>query len=161
MVAYSILGQHWQTAGHAGRSVGNCRRMHAGQYKQKTQHPSHPLRRHTTYFNTPGLKKPTVFDNGRCTADIPMDPHTVTAADMETGMRHMHTSVVYRHLATGGNGRMVRTPPPHTSSSEERLPRLTRRTLAQLRFRTNKSPFLKSYLHKVGAKTHPSSMPPL
>ena len=45
------------------------------------------------------------------------------------------------------------------SSSEERLPRLTRRTLAQLR--TNKSPFLKSYLHKVDAKTHPSPLCPL
>ena len=37
--------------------------------------------------------------------------------------------------------------------NRERLPRLTRRTLAQLR--TNKSPFLKSYLHKIDAKSHP------
>ena len=47
----------------------------------------------------------------------------------------------------------------HTSSSDEIRPRLTRRTLAQLR--TNKSPFLKSYLHKVDAKTHPSPLCPL
>ena len=47
-------------------------------------------------------------------------------------------------------------PPPHISSSEEILPRLTRRTLAQLR--TNKSPFLKSYLHKVDAKSHASPL---
>ena len=47
----------------------------------------------------------------------------------------------------------------YTSSSEEILPRLTRRTLAQLR--TNKSPFLKLYLHKVDAKTHPSPLCPL
>ena len=38
------------------------------------------------------------------------------------------------------------------------LPRLTRRTLAQLR--TNKSPFLKLYLHKVDAKSHPSHYAP-
>ena len=31
--------------------------LHASQYKQKTQHPSHPLHKHTTYFNTPRLKK--------------------------------------------------------------------------------------------------------
>ena len=55
-----------------------------------------------------------------------------------------------RHLATSGNNKILRTPPPYISSSEERLPRLTRRTIAQLR--TNKSPFLKSYLHKVDAK---------
>ena len=71
-------------------------------------------------------------------------------------MCHIHTSIVSRHLATRGNNKILRTPPPHTSSSEERLPRLTRRTLAKLR--TNKSHFLKSYLHKVDAKTHP---PPL
>ena len=71
-------------------------------------------------------------------------------------MRHIHTSIVSRHLATRGNNKILRTPPPHNSSSEERLPRLTRRTLAQLR--TNKSPFLKSYLHKVDAKTHPSPL---
>ena len=74
-------------------------------------------------------------------------------------MRHIHTSIVSRHLATRGNNKILRTPPPHTSSSEERLPRLTHRTLAQLR--TNKSPFLKSYLHKVDAKTHPSPLCPL
>ena len=74
-------------------------------------------------------------------------------------MRHIHTSIVSRHLATRANNKILRTPPPHTSSSEEILPRLTRRTLAQLR--TNKSPFLKSYLHKVGAKTHPSPLCPL
>ena len=74
-------------------------------------------------------------------------------------MLHIHTSNVSRHLATRGNNKILHTPPPHTSSSEEMLPRLTRRTLAQLR--TNKSPFLKSYLHKVDAKTLPSPLCPL
>ena len=86
-------------------------------------------------------------------------PHTVTTTDIKTNMRHIHTSIVSRHLATIGNTKILRTPPPHTSSSEERLSRLTPRTLAQLR--TKKSPFLKSYLHKVDAKTHPSPLCPL
>ena len=30
--------------------------LHASQYKQKTQHPSHPLHKHTPYFHTPRLK---------------------------------------------------------------------------------------------------------
>ena len=30
--------------------------LHNSQYKQKTQHPSHPLHKHTIYFNTPRLK---------------------------------------------------------------------------------------------------------
>ena len=132
--------------------------LHASQYKQKTQHPSHPLHSYTTYINTPRLKN-TIFNNGRYTTNIPTDPHTVTTIDIKTNMRHIHTSIVSRHLATRGNNKIRRTPPPHTSSSEEILPRLTRRTLAQLR--TNKSPFLKSYLHKVDAKTHPSPLCPL
>ena len=52
-----------------------------------------------------------------------------------------------------------RTPPPHIISSDEILPRLIRRILAQLR--KNKSPFLKSYLHKVNTKSHPSPLCPL
>ena len=101
--------------------------LHASQYKQKTQHPSHPLHKHTTYFNTPRQKK-------------------------------IHTYIVSRHLATRGNNKILRTPPPHISSSEEILPHLTHHTLAQLR--TNKSPFLKSYVHKVDAKSHPSPLCP-
>ena len=69
---------------------------------------------------------------------------------------HIHTSIVSRHLVTNGNNKILRTPPLHIISSEEILHRLTRRTLVQLR--TNKSPSLKSYLHKVDAKSHPSPL---
>ena len=48
--------------------------LHTSQYKQKTQHPSRPLHKHTTYFNTPRLKH--YFNNGRYTTNIPTDPHT-------------------------------------------------------------------------------------
>ena len=57
-------------------------------------------------------------------------------------MRHIHTSIVSRHLATRVNNKILCTPPPHTSSSEEIIPRLTPRTMSQ--FRTNIS-----YLHKA------------
>ena len=74
-------------------------------------------------------------------------------------MRNIHTSIVSRHLAARGYNKIMHTPPLHISSSEEILPRLTRRTHAQLR--KNKSPFLKSYLHKVDAKSHLSPLCPL
>ena len=74
-------------------------------------------------------------------------------------MCHIHTSSVFRHLATRGNNKILRTPPPHISCSEERLPRITRRTLTQLR--TNKYPVFKSYLQKVDAKTYSSPLCPL
>ena len=37
-------------------------------------------------------------------------------------MYHIHTSIVSRHLATRGNNKILRTSPPHISSSEEILP---------------------------------------
>ena len=61
------------------------------------------------------------------------------------------------HLATKDNNKILCTPPPHISSSIEILPRITRRTIVQLR--TNTSHFLKSYLHD--AKSHPSPLFPL
>ena len=63
--------------------------LHASQYK------------HTTYFNTPRLKK-HIFNNGCYTTNIPTDPHTVTNTDIKTNMCHIHTSIVTMHLATRG-----------------------------------------------------------
>ena len=36
----------------------------------------------------------TMFNNGRCTTNIPTDPHTVPTTDIKTNMRHIHTSIV-------------------------------------------------------------------
>ena len=89
-------------------------------------------------------------------------PHTptVTTTDIKTNMRHIHTSIVSRHLATRCNNKILRTPPPHISSSEEKIPVSFVTPLPQLR-RTNKSPFFKSYLHKFYAKTLPTPLCPL
>ena len=98
----------------------------------KKQHPSHPLHKHITYVNTPRLIN-IILKNGRYTTNIPTNPHTITTPDIKTNMRHINTPAVSRHLATRGNNKIQRTPPPHISSSEEILSRITCRTLAQLR----------------------------
>ena len=121
------------------------------------QHPSHHLHKHITYFNTPTLKTPLSSTTTATQQTCQQTPHSHYNRH-KTNLRHIHTSIVSRHLATRGNNKILRTPPPHIISSEERLPRLTRRTLAQRR--TNKFPFLKSYLHKVDAKSHPSILCP-
>ena len=72
-------------------------------------------------------------------ANISTDLHTVTTAYIKTRMRHNQTSMVSRHLVTRSNNNILYTRPPHIISSEEILPRLTRRSLAQLR--TNNPPF--------------------
>ena len=132
--------------------------LQASQYKKKHNIHNTP---YTNIKHTSTLQgeKNSIFKNGRYTTNIPTYPHTMTTTDIKTNMRHTHRSIVSRHLATSGNNKILRTPPQYISRSEERLPRLTRRTLAQLR--TNKSPFLKSYLHKVDAKLHPSPLCPL
>ena len=102
--------------------------------------------------------KNNIFNNGRYTTNIPTDPHTVATTDINTNMRHVNTSLVSMHLATIGNNKILCTPPPHISNFEEILPRLTSRSLAQLR--TNKSTLFKSYLDKVDAKSHPLPLCP-
>ena len=106
--------------------------LHVSQYKHKTQHPSHPLHKHTAYFNTPRLKH-TIFNNGRY-----------------TNMCHIHTSIVSMHIATRGNNKILRTPPPHISNSEEVLSRLTRRTLNSEQINHPSS----NHTYTVDAKIH-------
>ena len=133
--------------------------LHASQIRQKAQYPSHPLYRYITHNNSQRLMKPTTFNNSRYTTNIPTDPCTVTTADIKANMRDIHTTIFSQHLAARDNNKILRTHPPQVSNTEENLPRHTRRTLAQLR--TNKSPFLLSYLHKIDASTHPSPLCPL
>ena len=110
-----------QTASQAERSIENCHRMHTmtqtyntcmtkhshfpytstyssmhHNTNKNTQHPSHPLHKHTTYFNTPRLKKPTIFKNGRYTTNIPTDP---TLSLQQT---QKQTCAIYIHLLSLG-----------------------------------------------------------
>ena len=116
--------------------------VHAWQVRQKAQYPSHPLYRYTTHNTSQRLMKPTTFNNSRYTTNIPTDPCTVTTADIKANMHDIHTSIVSQHLAARDNNKILFIHPPQVSSTEENLPRHTRRTLTQLR--TNKSPFLLS-----------------
>ena len=112
----------------------------------------------STHNTSQRLMKPTTFNNSRYTTNIPTDPCTVTTADIKANMRDIYTTIVSHHLAARDDNKILRTHPPRVSSTEENLPRHTRRTLAQLR--TNKSPFFLSYLHKIDASTHPSPLCP-
>ena len=116
-----------------------------GEQFTKQNKLSHPLHKHTTCFNTLRLKTHYLYQRPLHLKHSHI-PHTITATDIKTNVRHINTSIVSRHLATRSNNKILRTPLPHISISEQILPRLTRHNIAQLR--TNKSPFLKSYLQK-------------
>ena len=119
-------------------------RLHASQCKRRTQRPSHPLHRRTSYFNTPGLKGPTIFNNGRYTAGIPTDPtQSLRPTYKQTCAMYIHQqeamAVYCAHWLIWG--------------------KLTR--LAPVQLGAGKSPFLKSCLHRVDAGAHPSPLFPL
>ena len=67
---------------------------------------------------TPRLKQSYIFNNCRYISNISTDHHTVTTTDIKN-MHHIHTSIFSRHLATRGNNKILRTPPPPISSSKE------------------------------------------
>ena len=179
MVSSCILDQDQQTASHAERSIENCHRMHT-RHKCTTSVWRNTLTSHTRAPTSPRLtiqtenttsitqtynilqdskvKKAISSTTPNTQQAFPTDPHTVTTTDIKINMRHIQTYIVSGHLVTRGNNKILRTPPQQISSSEEIFPYLTRRTLAQLR--TNKSPIPKSYLHKVDAKSHQSSLFP-
>ena len=57
--------------------------LHASQYKQHTQDPSHPLHKHTTYFNTPRLKHQLYLTTAATQQTFPQTPHTITTTDIK------------------------------------------------------------------------------
>ena len=106
-----------------------------------------------------GLEIPLFLTTAATQQTSPQTPHSCYDRHKGKHAPYTYIYIVSRHLATRDNNKILRTPPPHINSSEEILPRITRRTIAQLR--TNKSPILKSCLHKVDAKSHPSPLFPL
>ena len=100
--------------------------------------------------------KPTTFNNSRYTINIPTDCHY--SRHKSKHARHAYKYCL-QHIAARDNNKILRTLPLQVISTEENSPRHTRRTLAQIR--TNKSPFLLTYLHKIDASTHSSPLCPL
>ena len=76
--------------------------LHASQYKQKTQHLSHPLHKHTSTPQCKKLQQRLLHNN------IPTDSHTVTTTDIKTN------SVKYIHLLSNHHYALSVTP-SHTT----------------------------------------------
>ena len=74
-------------------------------------------------------------------------------------MKTIHTTIVQDHLNNRPINKLLNRPPPEIDKKEETLPHSTRRKLSQLR--TNKSPLLMTYLHKIDPVNHPAANCPL
>ena len=69
------------------------------------------------------------------------------------------TTTVQDHLNNRPINKLLNRPLPDIDKKEETLPHSTRRKLSQLR--TNKSPLLMTYLHKIDPANHPAANCPL
>ena len=91
-----------------------------------------------------------------------VDPDPTHAIDENTIKRNMktiHTTIVQDHLSNRPINKLLNRPPPDIDKKEETLSHSTRRKLSQLR--TNKSPLLMTYLHKIDPANHPAANCPL
>ena len=135
-------------------------RLHSSQLRQKSSHPDHPLHRLTTQPQPPRLKKKTIFNNNQYTLNIDPDPtHAIDENTIKRNMKTIHTTIVQDHLSNRPINKLLNRPPPDIDKKEETLPHSTRRKLSQLR--TNKSPLLMTYLHKIDPANHPAANCPL
>ena len=135
-------------------------RLHSSQLRQKASHPDHPLHRLTTQPQPPRLKRKTIFNNNQYTLNIDPDPtHAIDENTIKRNMKTIHTTIVQDHLNNRPINKLLNRPPPDIDKTEETLPHSTRRKLSQLR--TNKSPLLMTYLHKIDPANHPAANCPL
>ena len=135
-------------------------RLHSSQLRQKAQHPDHPLHYLTNQPDYPRLMKQTTFNrNNNYTVQIDTDPNTVDEDTTKTNLKTIHTTIVRNHLRDRPDNKVLNRQAPDIDQTEETLPRQTRRRLAQLR--TNKSPLLRQYLHKIDPVTYATDECPL
>ena len=138
----------------------NHLQLHASQIRQKSQNPSHPLHKLIQHENPKRQIKATIFQpNNSYTHIIHTDPANVTSENIKQNLKTIHTSIVQKYLADRLPNKILNEKPPTIHKSEESLSRKNRRILAQTR--TNKSPLLFSYKHKIDPHTYPSSLCPL
>ena len=82
--------------------------LHTSQYKQKAQHPSHILHKHT-YINTAKQNK-ILKQRPLHNTHSHRPPHSHynrPKTNIQTNMRHIYTSSLSRHLATRGNNTIL------------------------------------------------------
>ena len=94
-----------------------------------------------------GVLFPTLFNIYMPDIPIPVDEHTI-----KHNMKTIHTSIVQDHLYQRPFNKLLNSPTPDIDKTEETLPHITRRRLAQLR--TDKFPLLLVYLNKIDEISH-------
>ena len=138
----------------------NHLQLQASQILQKSQLPSHPLHKLIQQNNQPRHIKTSIFQtNNTYTQTIPTDSTNTTAETIKHNLKTTHSIVVNQYLAERYPNKIINQDPPVVHKSEETLTRKSRCILAQIR--TNKSPLLFTYKHKIDPHTYPNPLCPL
>ena len=132
-------------------------KLHSSQLRQLAQDPEHTLHHLTQQEANPRHKKQTPFDNNNnYTYNLDTPPQDTNPQTIEGNKKRIHTHFV-ETFTNAVTNKILNANPPPVDPSEKALPHSVRRTLAQLR--TNKSPFLRSYLNKISPETHTPGCP--
>src|SRR6476469_3113414 len=102
--------------------------------------------------------KQTIFKNNSFTTNLDANPTNTTETTVQRNIKEIHHSIVENHIRSLKPNKIINQPAPPINKDEQTL-KENRCTLAQLR--TSKSPFLKSYLHKINSQNHPFPLCPL
>ena len=135
-------------------------RLHSSQLRQQVQHPDHTLHRLTRQPKQKRYKKQTTFDNNNSyTMNLDTNPDQTNDKTIKENMKTIHTRLVDTYLRQKPKNPLLNDNPPDIDQTEEALPRMTRRRLAQLRI--DRSPLLRTYLHKTDPDQYPTDKCPL
>ena len=130
-------------------------KLHASNYRQKVNLPTHPNHQLTRKPNPPRNKKTTIFNN----LFSQPDPNYNTPDTIRANIKTNHTLAVLEHQTSLPLNKLTNQPYLDPHPSETSLPRHRRCLLRQLR--TDKSPFLHAHRHLQYPTQCPSPLCPL
>ena len=118
---------------------------------RKPEHPQHPQ----LFEPDPDRRmKNLAFNPSWATVVHGCESEDESEKERKKNKKMIHTNEVQVHLASIRINPLINTKPPEINKNELKLPRVTRRILAQLR--AQKCPLLKEYLHNIGKEDDPS-----
>ena len=132
--------------------------LHASNLKQKAASSSHPLNKLMNQPPPHRQMKESLFQSNKNIINPPKNNY-LSDIEIEQNINTNHNLTVSNYLNSIPDNKVINLPALPIHQSEETLTRYERRLLAQLR--TNKSPFLLTYKHKIDPTSHPSPLCPL
>src|ERR1700730_2431747 len=132
--------------------------LHTSNLKQKAASSNHPLNKLMDQPKPARNMKESLFSQIKISS-IHQNQTTLMTLKSIKILKVNHSVAVTNHKCTIPENKILEMQAPEIHHSEETLTRYHRRLLSQLR--TNKSPFLLSYLHRINPSEHPSPLCPL